>query len=94
MKYLCRMRGKVKEIEEAVGDVVFFADKDDDGNADEKSHIYVIDDYDMAENCLTSKYLYAMNQCRNAAKEKDVTCPERCSMVKDNFKNTTTCLLV
>eukprot|EP00957_Ditylum_brightwellii_P067032 5088169-Ditylum_brightwellii.AAC.2 len=27
-----------------------------------------------------------MNECRNAAKEIGVTCPERCIMVKDTFK--------
>eukprot|EP00957_Ditylum_brightwellii_P131071 9997749-Ditylum_brightwellii.AAC.1 len=34
----------------------------------------------------TAQYLYAMNMCRGAANEKDVTCPEMCSMVKDTFK--------
>eukprot|EP00957_Ditylum_brightwellii_P018841 1415873-Ditylum_brightwellii.AAC.2 len=54
----------MKDAEEAVGDIVLFTNKNNDGNVDEKSHRY----------------------CRNAAKEKDVTCHERCSAVKDAFK--------
>ena len=46
----------------------------------------MIDDYATAEKFFSSKYLYAMNECRNAAKEKDVTRPERCSMVKEAFE--------
>jgi hypothetical protein len=76
----------MKEAEEAVGDIVLFTNKNDDGNPDEKSHRYVIDDYATAEKFFSSKYLYAMNECRNAAKEKDVTRPERCSMVKEAFE--------
>eukprot|EP00957_Ditylum_brightwellii_P027858 2105373-Ditylum_brightwellii.AAC.1 len=76
----------MKEAEEAVGDIMLFTHKNNDGNNDDKSHRCVIDDYDMAETILTSKYIYAMIECRNAAKEKDGIQPERCSMVKDIFK--------
>eukprot|EP00957_Ditylum_brightwellii_P036975 2799280-Ditylum_brightwellii.AAC.1 len=41
----------MKEAEEAIEDIVLITNKNDDGNPDEKSHQYVIDDNATAEKC-------------------------------------------